>query len=116
MVVKEQKDLSVLAHLLGLFTGFLGPLIMYLVIDKKDKFSKENAKNALNFQFTLVVAYLVLFFMFLMSFLIMFLFIFFLFFIIFAIIIIDIVFCIIGAVKASEGKAYKYPLAINFIP
>jgi len=102
----EQNNLGVISHLLGLITGFLGSLIMYLVIDEKKKIAKEHSKNALNFQLTVLIGYII-------SFILVFVFIGFL--LLFAVFILNIIFCIMGAVSASEGKMYKYPISIRFL-
>lgn len=49
----EQNLLGAVAHFLGLFSGFLGPLIMLLVV--KDEVGKKHVKNALNWQFSLLI-------------------------------------------------------------
>ncbi len=96
---------AVLAHILGLLTGFLVPLILFLVI--KDKpFAKDQAAEALNFQITVSLAYLV-------SAILMLIYIGAL--LAFLVLILDTVFCIIAAVAASKGKAYRYPIAIRFV-
>ncbi len=96
---------AVLAHILGLLTGFLVPLILYLVI--KDKpFAKDQAAEALNFQITVSLAYLV-------SAILMLIFIGAL--LAFLVLILDTVFCILAAVAASRGEAYRYPIAIRFV-
>ena len=45
-MAKEDNTLGILSHLLGLFTGFLGPLIIFLATD--DKKGKNHSKLALN--------------------------------------------------------------------
>jgi len=94
---------GILAHLLGLFTGFLGPLIMFFVVSNKR--DKDHVKNALNWQFSLAIYWIATFI--LMMVLIGFLLIPILF-------ILNIVFSIIATVKAGEGKLWKYPLSIRF--
>lgn len=44
---------SILVHLLGLFTGFFGPIILYAVSD--DEFTRTNARHAINWHVTLFV-------------------------------------------------------------
>jgi uncharacterized Tic20 family protein len=56
---KEAKQMAMLAHLLGIFLGFLGPLIIYLTKKDDDEFIEDQSKEALNFQITLIIAYLV---------------------------------------------------------
>jgi len=109
-VQKKQKNnknsdntLGLLSHLLALFTGFLGPLIILLASDEEA--GKKHSKLALNWQFsfliysiagvilsTIIIGFLVLG----------------------AAGILNIIFCIIATVKASEGKYWNYPLSIPF--
>ena len=100
---KADTTLPLLAHLLGLITGFLGPLIILLATE--DKRAKTHAKKALNWQFSLLIYYAV-------SFVLMFVLIGFLTF--FAVAILNIIFCIMAAVKASKEELWDYPLAIPF--
>ena len=37
----EERNLAMLSHLLGLFTGFIGPLIIFLVAKENQKFLKQ---------------------------------------------------------------------------
>jgi len=48
--LKTDDNLGMLAHVLGLVTGWIGPLIIFLVKDKSFPHSHENARHALNFQ------------------------------------------------------------------
>ena len=50
--------MALLAHILGIFTYFIGPLVIWLVNkDNADKgFIVDQAKEALNFQITLAIA------------------------------------------------------------
>jgi hypothetical protein len=99
----KDTTLAVLTHILGWLTGFIGPLIILLVT--KDKDIKKHAKNALNWQFSLMIYFLI-------SFLLMMIVIGFVTIIIF--VVLDIVFCIKAAVKAGEDKVWKYPMSIKF--
>lgn len=98
------KTLAILAHILGLFAGFIPSLIIYLVA--KDSYSKEHARNALNWQISLAIYIIgsIILMIILIGILIF-----------FALWIMNIIFIIIGTVKASEGEMYKYPLAIPFL-
>ena len=102
---QEVKTIGMLAHLLGIFTGFVGPLIIFLVWNKKDS-AKENARHALNFQISMVIYYIIAFiliFVLVGIILIIFLGIF------------ALVVMIIGSVRAFNGEVYRYPLEIPFI-
>ena len=57
----EETNLAMLSHLLGIFTGFIGPLIIYLVAKEDQKFVKQNARNSLNFQISLFIILFLLF-------------------------------------------------------
>lgn len=101
----KQKDntMPVLAHILGIIVGFLGPLIILLA--SEDKYAKDHAKEALNWQLSLLIYIAIsipLIFLFIGIFLII------------ALSIMNITFGVIASVKASEGKLWKYPLAIRF--
>ena len=114
MINDEDKTMGMLAHLLGIFSGFIGPLVIFLVFkDKKNKqFVIDNAKNALNFQLSILIYYLscIILIFALIIVLIGFLFIPIMWILgIFALIV-----EIIGSVKAYGGEVYKYPLAISF--
>ncbi len=102
-MAKEDTTLPVLAHVLALFTGFIGPLIILLVA--KDKNSSNHSKYALNWQLSLliyVIISVILVFIYIGIFLLI------------ALVVLNIVFCILAAVKAGENELWAYPLAIPF--
>ncbi len=100
----SNKTLAILTHILGLFTGFLGPLIILLV--SKEEHTKKHAKHALNWQVSLIVYGIIS--LFLMFVLVGFLFL-------LALVIVDIIFCVKATIKASRNETWKYPLAIPFV-
>ncbi|ELZ16566.1 DUF4870 domain-containing protein [Natrinema limicola] len=60
----ERSIGGILVHLLGLFTGFLGPLILYAVSD--NEFTRTNARHTINWHVTvsvLMIVALVMFFL-----------------------------------------------------
>ncbi|WP_447640716.1 MULTISPECIES: DUF4870 domain-containing protein [Chitinophagaceae] len=102
----DECNLAMLAHILALFSYFLGPLIIYLVKKDESPFVANNAKNALNFQISLFlysIAGAVLCIIIIGIFVLI------------ALGILHLVFCIMAAVAARDGKVYKYPLAIQFL-
>lgn len=103
-VTKSDRTLAILAHVLGLFTSFIGALIILLVAE--DSFSKANAKEALNWQLSMIIYTII-------SIILMFVLIGFL--LIGLLALANLVFCILAAVKASENENWKYPLTIRFI-
>ena len=100
--------MALAAHLLGIFTWFIGPLIIWLISkdDAGKGFVTDQAKEALNFQITVTIAMVI-------SIILMVV-------IIGGILapivgIINLVFCIIAAVKANNGEAYRYPFTLRLI-
>jgi len=101
----EEKTMAILAHILCVVAGFLAPLIIYLV--KKDSpYVQAHAKESLNFQLTVLIAYIVC--VILMILLIGLL-------LVWLVMIGNLVLVIIATIKASENKMYKYPFSIKFI-
>lgn len=106
-VNRQDKTLAILVHLGGLFFSWVGPLIIYLI--KKgsgDDFTIHNARESLNFQLTLLIAYVVSF---VLSFILIGLFL------LWVVILSNLILSIMAAVKASNGVDYRYPMTIRFI-
>jgi hypothetical protein len=103
----DGKTMAMLAQLLGIFTGFLGPLIIYLINGEKDPFVRHHSAEALNFQITLVIAYVV-------SFVLMLVLIGFVLF--FVVWIGSIVLMIMATLAANRGEWYRYPINIRLVP
>ena len=105
---QEDRTLALLTHLSGIILSFIVPLVIWLTNkDKADKeFLNDQAKEALNFQITIAIAYVIC--------------------IILSAILIgallmpilwlaNLIFCILAGVKANEGVAYRYPFALRLI-
>jgi uncharacterized protein len=102
--IPDEGALCVLSHVLGLLTGFLGPLVIFLVA--KTEPAKAHARRALNWQISLLIYCFV-------SFVLVFLFIGVL--LLLALMIMDLVFCIMAAVKAGKNERWTYPVTIPFL-
>jgi uncharacterized protein len=102
----DEKLWSTLIQLGGLFFGFLAPLIGYLVLKDRGPFVRAWSATALNFQLTLLIAYIVgaILSLVLIGF-----------FILLAASIVSVVFAIIAAVKANRGEWWQYPVTIRFV-
>ncbi|MBN2218258.1 MAG: DUF4870 domain-containing protein [Pirellulales bacterium] len=103
---KDERTLAMLCHLLALITGFIGPLVLWLI--KKDEMPlvDDQGKESLNFQITVLLAMIVcgvLTCVIIGAFLAM------------AVGIADIVYVIIAAVKANEGHRYRYPVCLRLV-
>lgn len=102
----DEKLWSTLTHVGGIFFGFLVPLITYLVFKDRGAFVRHHTAQALNFQLTLLIAWIV-------SGVLTFVIIGFVMIVVVAII--SIVFPILAAVAANKGEWYRYPLTIPFL-
>jgi uncharacterized Tic20 family protein len=102
----DSGSMAMLAHLLGIVTGFIGPLIIYLTSAKTDPFVRHHAAEALNFHITLAIAYVACFA--LMCVIIGFF--------LFPVLIIgSLIFEIQGAIAANRGEWWKYPINIRMV-
>jgi uncharacterized Tic20 family protein len=97
---------AMLGQLSGIILGFVGSLIIMLVFGPRSAFVKKESTEALNFQITVTIAYVV-------SFVLMFIIIGFVLFL--AVWILNIVFCIIAGMKNNQGLEYRYPLTLRFV-
>ncbi len=105
---KDSTNMAMLAHLLGIFTGFIGALIIWLVKKDTDPFVEDQGKEALNFQITVIIAQLIAVVLTFATCGILFP-------LPMAVGIATIVFCILAAIKSNEGVRYRYPVCIRFI-
>ena len=99
----DEKTLGMVAHLITFFSAFIGPLVIYLIKKDESAFVTHHAKESLNFQITMLIVVIVL----LVSIIGIFL--------LWAVGILSLVLVIIAAIRASEGKLYRYPFCIRFI-
>ena len=104
----DEKNLAMLAHLLGAFTSVVGPLIIWLLKKDESAFINQEAREALNFQLTALIAYTLLTVVAFITCglggvlipLVM-----------LAVLILGIV----AAVAAKDGKPYRYPLTLRLV-
>ncbi|MDR0588348.1 MAG: DUF4870 domain-containing protein [Burkholderiales bacterium] len=109
----DDKNLAMLAHLLSIVTSFVGALVIWLIHKERTDKSYVNAqaKEALNFQILVMIAWIIA-----LSFNV-FPLIGSLIFMIFGFIIFwaNLIFCIVAAISASQGKPFRYPLSPHLI-
>ncbi|MHB8211255.1 MAG: DUF4870 domain-containing protein [Acidithiobacillus sp.] len=104
---KDDRNIAALTHAGGILFGFIPALIVYLL--KKDSGSAwlvQQSKEALNFQITVLIAYVVAS---ILSTLLVGMLIFPLIFIV------NLIFCVLAAIKASNGEVYRYPLTLRLL-
>ena len=109
---QEDRNWGLIAHLSALsgliipLGSVLGPLIVYLVKKDQSAFGTECAKEALNFNITVLIAAIVsaclwlIFIGILLSVVLFF---------------VWLILTIIAAVRASEGTVYRYPATIRLV-
>lgn len=102
----NDKNIAVLTHLAGIFFSFIPALIVWLLKKDDSAFIGEQSREALNFQITMVIGYMVagvlswiliglLFFPILW--------------------LANLVFCLLAAINVSKGENYQYPFALRLI-
>lgn len=100
--------MAMLCHLLAIFTGFVAPLIIWLIKKDQSPFVNHHGKEALNFQITLLIAWLATVVLTCVTLglgaplgaVVM---------------IVSIIFCIMAALEANKGNLYRYPFSIRLI-
>lgn len=102
----SDKFLVIIAHLGGIFFGFIPSLIVYLIRKDQPGPVLDNAREALNWQITALIGYIVSM---VLSIILIGLFLFWI------IILCNLVLCIIATVKSSPQKAYRYPMTIRLV-
>lgn len=104
----EERTWAVLAHLGGLFFSFVAPLVIWLVFRGRGPYLEDQAKEALNFQITVVIAYVAAGILALVT----------LGFgspVLAVVGIGQLVFQILAAVAAGRYEWYRYPVTIRFV-
>lgn len=105
----EERTWAVLAHLGGLIgVGFLAPLVIWLVFRGRGPYLEHQAKEALNFQLTLLVAYVAAGILAVVTFGIATP-------VLLAVGIGQLVLQILAAVAAGRYEWYRYPVCIRFV-
>ncbi len=109
--VSDERLWAMLAHLspfVAAFVGlpFLGPLVIYLLYRDRSPFVRSQSLEALNFQITLAIGYVI-------SVVLIFLLIGIPMLVVLGIV--SIVFQIIAAIAANRGEDYRYPFALRLV-
>ncbi|MDG2423118.1 MAG: DUF4870 domain-containing protein [Phycisphaerales bacterium] len=101
----DQRMIAMLAHLLGIVSGPIAALVIMLV-KKGDDWVEGEAREALNFQITILLIQIcgVILTIVLVGILVL-----------VAAAVLNVIFCVIAAATVHSGKSYRYPLAIRLI-
>ena len=103
---KDARTMGMLAHLLALPLGFVGPLIIWLMKKDEHPFVDDQGKEALNFQILLLICYIVSYILIMV--------------VVGCIttpllLIAHVVLCIMAAMAANKGEWYRYPFNMRLI-
>ena len=102
----DDKNIATVTHLGGTVFSFIPGLLVWILKKDESTYIADQAKEALNFQITILIA------SFIASILIWLL----VGFVLLPIIwITNVVFCIIAAIASSKGETYRYPLCLRLI-
>ena len=116
---RDARTWAMLCHLLGActtigiftgvgaFVGVIGMLVIWLIKKEESDFVDDQGREALNFQITVLIA-LVICVMFVWLACIGALFG-------IAVLVFNAIFCIMGMVKANDGKRYRYPFSLRLV-
>jgi uncharacterized Tic20 family protein len=99
----DERTLAILVHVLSIFFWIFPGLIIYLIKKDESPFVSDHAKEAMNFQITLTILYVILFITIVGW---IFLWVPWL---------LQLVFCIIASIKASDLKLFRYPFTLRLI-
>ncbi|MGW7479990.1 DUF4870 domain-containing protein [Nonomuraea muscovyensis] len=102
----DDTTMAMLSHLLGLLVSWVGPLIIYLMKKDEAPYVRDQSAEALNFQITMFIGYLVAG---LLSIIIIGLFL------LPIIWIVSLIFHIQAAIAANRGENYRYPISIRLV-
>lgn len=109
---KEARNWGMACHLSALvgfvipFGSILGPLVVWLIKREESGFVDRQGKEALNFQITMFIAFLI-------SLVLVFVLIGFV--LIAAVVIFDLIMVIVATIKSSEGQDFRYPVSLRLI-
>lgn len=105
-LTSDDKTWAMLAHVGGIVIGFIAGLVVMLTKGKESDFVRANAVEALNFQITVTIAWVV-------SFILIFVLIGFL--LMFVVWIGSLILMIMGGIAANKGERYRYPINIRMV-
>ena len=106
MSFSDETTVAMLIHVLSLFTGVFGPLIVWLIKRDRSDFVDAHGREAINFQVTLYVAAFV-------GFLLMFLLIGFL--LLRALFVLQFLMPLFAALMAAGHRPFRYPFTIRLV-
>ncbi|MGH8614305.1 MAG: DUF4870 domain-containing protein [Gammaproteobacteria bacterium] len=105
VVTQDSKNIALMTWIGTIFFPFIPGLLFYL-IKKDDPYIQDQAKEALNWSITAIIGYVAGFILTLILIGIL---------VLMVVGVCHLVFCIMGAIGASNGKPFRVPFAIRLI-
>jgi Uncharacterized protein conserved in bacteria len=102
----DEKTWSILSHVGGIILNWVGPLIVFLIYKDRSPVIRQHSVAALNFQLTILIGYIVGWILTIVFIGVL---------VVLAASVLSIIFGIMAALAANEGRPYKYPIAIPFV-
>jgi hypothetical protein len=99
----DERTLAILVHVLSIFFWIIPGLVVYLAKKDDSSFVTDHAREAINFQLTMTILYVVLFVS-----IVGWLFL-------WVPWVIQLIYCIVAGIRASDLKLYRYPFTIRLI-
>ncbi|GAB3593906.1 hypothetical protein GCM10027446_16870 [Angustibacter peucedani] len=102
----DERMWAMLGHIGGIILGFIAPLITWLIFRERSAFVDDQGKEALNFQITILIGYVIAW---VLTFLVI------------GIILLPVlwigslVLAIMAGLAAQRGEQYRYPFALRLI-
>jgi len=102
----DDKNIATITHFGGAIFSFIPSLLVWLLKKDDSAFISDQAREALNFQITMLLAQFIAGFLvvILVGFLLMGL-----------IWLVNVVLCIMAAISSSRGETYRYPFSLRLI-
>lgn len=102
----SDKLMVIASHFGGIFFGFIPALIVFLIRKDSPGWVLDNAREALNWQITVIIAaFVCVILMFVLIGVVL----------IWMLMLTNLVLCILATVKASGGQAYRYPFCLRLL-
>jgi uncharacterized Tic20 family protein len=102
----DDKNIATITHLSGIVFSFVPAFIVWLLKKDDSEYIGSQAKEALNFQITVLLGQFIAVILVLILIGLLFIYIIWAF---------NIVLCIIAAISTSKGEAYRYPFSLRLI-
>lgn len=103
---QDARNMAMLCHLLGV-VGFFAPLVIWLIERDKHRFVDEHGRQAMNYQISVLIYGAVCWLLCLVQVKLVVL--------LWLLTVVHLVLVVVGTVQASQGRLWRYPIAIPFL-